>query len=275
MAGASRRHLKTLGATVRSAVQTARGRLPEWLGGRGPFVGVYPEFDAVPVTSRDHAGDNWVQLCLAEATRLRDTDALDAWQNKSRELEPIAVAIMATDEAVRVVDFGGAIGFSYLLLKRRLDASVRVEYHVVDTPQICAAGRDFFAGDPAIRFHEDTGFLDELPPGGLLTIANALQYVADWRSELASLLRYRPAYVLLTQLTAGEAEGYATLQRNIPGATLAHWIFSEQAVVDVVEGMAYSLVYRGRCQNDLNQIHHPKALRIGQFRNLLFRATRG
>jgi len=259
-------------ATLRSAIQTARARLPERLGGRGPFVGVYDSYRDVPSTSTDHAGDNWVRLCVAEATRLRDGDGLDRWQTKSRELEPVVVAMLAGDHPVQVVDFGGAVGVSYLLLKRRLH-DVRVAYHVIDTPQICGAGRELFADDPAISFHESTAFLASLPAGGLLTIANALQYVEDWRGQLRELLRFRPSHVLLTQLTAGEHAQYATLQRNIPGAAIAHWMFSERDVIELVESEGYRLLYRGRCQNDLNQIHHAEALRIGQFRNLLFHAT--
>src|SRR5438128_292706 len=109
--------------TLKSVWTELRPRLPPWLGGRGPFEGVYPGFDAIGQTD-GHNQDGWAKACLTEAARLRDTDALSGWQAKSRELEPLVVALLGRGGSVRVVDFGGAIGFSYLLLKKRLAPTI-------------------------------------------------------------------------------------------------------------------------------------------------------
>jgi putative methyltransferase (TIGR04325 family) len=257
---------------IRSVMAFARARLPAWLGGRGPFVGVYDGFGGVPAPTDGYNEDGWVSECLGEAQCLRDTDALESWQAKSRELLPIVVAMLGRSEPLRIVDFGGAIGFSYLLLKKRLSAKVALDYHVIDTPRICEAGKAFFSSASDIHFHEGDAFLDDFAPGGLLNVASSLQYVEDWRGKLRALLRYRPAYALFTQLTAGEQRTYATLQRNLPGARLAHWLFSQAEVIAAVEALGYELVYHGRCESRLNQMHHPPELRIGQYRNLLFAA---
>jgi putative methyltransferase (TIGR04325 family) len=254
---------------VRAKLLGLRPLLPTWLGGRGPFVGVHPSFDGI---GEEHGADNddWVQTCLAEASRLRDTAALERWQPKSWELEPLAVAMLGRSGPVRVVDFGGAIGFSYLLLKKRLAPAVALDYHIIETPAICEAGREFFAGDASIRFHDSDAFLDTLPPNGLLNIASSLQYVKDWREKLRSLLRWKPEWALFTQLTAGEQKTYASMQRNVPGVQLAHWFFSQSEVIAEVESNGYKLLYSGRCQNAVNQIHHEPSLQIGYYRNLLF-----
>jgi putative methyltransferase (TIGR04325 family) len=262
-----------LPVVLKSVVAATRARLPPWLGGRGPFVGVYSSFSAVPEPSNGHNEEAWVRESLDEATMLRDTDVLRTWQTKSRELEPLVVAMLGREGVVRVVDFGGAIGFSYLVLKRRLTSSIELDYHVIDTPRICAAGRQFFVGDPAIHFHESDEFLGAFAPGGLLNIASSLQYVEDWKGKLRSLVRHRPNYALFTQLTAGEHDTFAALQRNLPGARLPHWFFSQAEVIAAMESLGYRLLYQGRCESDLNQIHHPEALRIGQYRNLLFDAS--
>lgn len=247
-----------------------RARVPAKLGGKGPFVGTYASFSQVPSTNDGYNEDNWVNACLAEAAQLRDTDALDFWQLKSRELEPFVVALLAGQGPVRVVDFGGAIGFSYLLLKRRLAPELQVDYHVIDRPRICEAGRAFFANDGAIHFHESADFLKRLPPGGLLNVAGSLQYVDDWRGKLDELIAFRPRYALLTQLTAGEMPTFASLQRNMPGARVPHWFLQLDEVISHLEGLGYRLLYRGRCESRLNQIHHEPAQRIGHYRNLLF-----
>jgi len=254
---------------VRSILSAVRPHLPTWLGGRGPFVGVYDGFDGV---GAEHSAENadWVQTCLVEATRLRDTDALERWQPKSWELEPLVVAMLGRSAPVRVVDFGGAIGFSYLLLKKRLAPSVALEYHVTERREICESGRTLFAGAAWTSFHEADPFVDTLPSSGLLNIASSLQYVKDWRGKLRSLLRWKPEWALFTQLTAGEQKTYASMQRNVPGVRLAHWFFSQDEVIREVESHGYRLLYSGRCQNELNQIHHPASLRIGPYRNLLF-----
>lgn len=270
MSGRSSRSTLRAVPTLRSIVSGVRPHLPTWLGGRGPFVGVYPRFDGLATEQSAYDENGWVQACLVEATQMRDADVLEPWQPKSRELEPLVVAMLGRTGLVRVVDFGGAIGFSYLLLKKRLASTIPVEYHVIETPRICAAGREFFGGDAAITFHEDDQFLDGLPPTGLLNIASSLQYVEDWRGKLRSLLRWKPEWALFTQLTAGEQKTYASIQRNLPPLQLAHWFFSQSEVSREVESNGYRLMYSGRCQNALNQIHHPESLRIGHYRNLLF-----
>src|SRR5262249_31477111 len=113
--------------------------------------------------------------------------------------------------------------------------------------------------------------LETLPRGGLLNVASSLQYVDDWRGKLRSLVRFRPDFALFTQLTAGEQRTYACIQRNLPGATLGHWFFSLDDVIKEMESNRYRLLHHGRCQNRVNQIHHPANLRIGHYRNLLFR----
>ena len=257
-----------------SLVRELRSRLPTGLGGASPFFGRYEAFAAVPVHGQGYDQQVWIDACLAEAGRLRDTTDLDFWQRKSRELEPLVVALLARSGPIAIVDFGGAVGFSYLLLKRRLGNQVRFDYHVVEQPAVCEAGRRFFQAAADIHFHDQLDFLSTLPTGGLLNIASSLQYVDDWRGKLRGLTNWKPEIVLMTQLTAGDQPTFASAQRNLPGAILPHWFLNQAEVIEVMQQLGYECLYHSRCESPVQQPDYPQDLRIGQYRNLLFARRR-
>ena len=47
----------------------------------------------------------------------------------------------------------------------------------------------------------------------------------------------------------------------------------DASLVDYLYAEGACLLYSGRCESHLNQIHHAEELRIGQYRNLLFGAN--
>src|SRR6267143_968868 len=96
---------------------------------------------------------------------------------------------------VRVLDFGGGLGLDYLHLVASLGAACAVDYHIVETPEICREAGGLYPGDAAVRFH--TALPADLAEVDVATINTALQYVDDWAALLRALCAYRPRYVLL------------------------------------------------------------------------------
>ncbi len=101
-----------------------------------------------------------------------------------------------------------------------------------------------FADDPRLHFYTE---LPELP--GTLDIVHAgssLQYVEDWRGMLTAFAGYRPRYLVLADIPAGDIKTFVTTQ-NYYGRKIRHWIWNIREFIDVVGSMGFTLTYKTRC----------------------------
>lgn len=122
-----------------------------------------------------------------------------------------------------VLDYGGGIGPCVDPLTYQVPKGT-VEYVVVDGEQNAATARGLFP---------DIGsFTTQIPPGfkaDILLMSSALQYLANWRSDLGKALDCDPEHVVLSRLPVRDGATIAVRQRiNLNGkfqGHVWHWIF--------------------------------------------------
>ena len=252
---------------VADAYRWARGRLrPVW-------TGVYARYEDVPVSGPGFDGETWTAI-----TRTHTERALAAMRSGApvratgdRALLPrLAAETLATRGAVRVVDFGGGMGIGYIDL-RAATGPAAIEYVVVETEVVCAAGRSLFVGDPAIRFVTSLG---EAGVGAdIVYVSSALQYVPDPAALLRELARLGARYLLLVNTSSGNVPTYATAQRNVPGSVIAYWVLATTDVVEALGSLGYAPRSATASERRLTGFAVPRRYRLVRGRNLLFERT--
>ena len=157
-------------------------------------------------------------------------------------LAPVVATLMVSSEApIRVLDFGGGLGNSFFPLIASLPAPELVEFHVVETSTICRHGRERYEEYHNLHFHEvlprdENGF-------DIVHTAAALHYVEDWRKILGKFAAYKPRFILLFGLTAGEIKTFATYQ-NYYGSKVPVWFWNVNEIIDAMKGLGYELTYK-------------------------------
>lgn len=187
---------------------------------------------------------------------------------------PAAAALaLACRGRVRVLDFGGGPGAAFAALAAALPAKARVDYRIVDNPQVCRVGRARFRSDSRVRFHSS---LPALKGVDVVQAHSSFQYIEDWRDLLRALALYRAPVLAVTDLPAGAFKTYAAHQ-NYYGSRIPYWFFNLSDFVREVERNGYRLSARTRSlgrylgqYQDLPQNNYPARLRVGKSWNLLF-----
>ncbi len=245
---------------------SVRARLGRWIppalldpARRLAGLGRAPEWEYLPHGWPAADGAGWDDASVAEAQRARwprflaavagsgplgiaheqDTIARndEAAHNTVMSFGYVVARAAAGRSALRVLDWGGGVGH-YHVLARALVPGVALEWHVVDRPGTCEAGR---ALQPGVRFH------DHVPDDtfDLVLASSSLQYAEDWSAALETLARVTAGHLYVTRTPVvlqapsfvvrqrAHAHGYATAY---PG-----WFLNRDALLEVARGAGLSL----------------------------------
>lgn len=202
--------------------------------------GVYSTLRDVPA----HRGafEDEVLDDLAAATRAA-RDAQRAGADPILWHEPLTLVageMAAATRRVSVLDFGGGTGSGFVQLTAALPRDIDIHYTVIDTPQVCTAGRALFDDDPRIRFAHELSPLDRIPD--LVYVNSALQYVDDYAAALQQLAAIGAPRLLLARLQAWRGETFATAQVNLPARTFANWWIGVDEVTAILAGAGYGVI---------------------------------
>ena len=243
-------------------------------GSRGPqyvWDGVYPHLKDVPTHRADYGGE------LTDEMVATTTAALAQWNNGTKPYlwhEPFALAagaLAAPSSSIRVIDFGGGAGSGYVQLISSLPRTTSIDYLVVDSAEMCEAGRAIFAGDSRIRFAEtlpDAGSVD------LIYVNGVFPYIEDYRATLVQLAGLGAAEIFLARLAAGSNPTFASRQLNLPGRVFAYWFLSLDEVHQTLAQAGYRLACDSFVDRAYDQSNLPATHRAERFRNVLYTRAR-
>jgi putative methyltransferase (TIGR04325 family) len=211
------------------------------------WEGIYPTFREAPGDDRAFREAIWAERSRARALELKDRRRSGGLARVTTAstgycLPPI-VALAQTERArVRLLDFGGSVGFSFYGVVDVLARPEAIEYTVVDNEVVCAIGREVFHDEPRITFQA------ELPDGAFDVVhcGSSLQYVEHWASTLRTLVASKPQYLVLDDVPAGSIPTFVGLQ-NYYGKKIPHWFWNADEFVDTVtRATGYELFYKAR-----------------------------
>ena len=237
--------------------------------------GLYGSFAATGAPGTVFEGERWLSKARERLEQARQEEPASG-----EYLLPMAAAMLAGDGPLRILDFGGGVGISFLSVARTLPETVNLDYHVVESAATCAAGRQAHRDEARLHFHEELP--DDLGAVHLLHLGSVLQYVEDWRALLRRLAGQAPGHVLISDAFVGEIPPFITVQdyygEKIPFQFLNHG----ELTGFMSASLGYRLVFdcgfiptvQGHRQF-YSMENLPPECRITRGRHLLFRRTGG
>lgn len=247
------------------------------------WKGIYERFEDVPARGLGFDGETW-----NKRTTVAIKSELAAWRNDRAPppaavfrnyLLPIVTAMAGAGRTtLGILDFGGGMGASFLPLLATLSEPERIDYHIVERAEVCRAARRLYDDKPRPTFHED------MPEASLCVdivhAGSSMQYVRDWNGTLAYLAHYEPAYMLFSDLMAGDVPTFVTLQ-NYYGSAIPCWFINANEFIGTMKGLGFELLFRAPyltkylgIEGPLPMDDFPPEYRLGHSCHMLFGRSR-
>jgi putative methyltransferase (TIGR04325 family) len=214
------------------------------------WSGVYREFAEVPSAVDAFVGNIWLQKNIErgrDALRKAEGNPSPLTETRDDVLPVVAAAMLGNGRRLRILDFGGGIGLSYLKCRNSLPDGAISEFVIVEKDAMCVAGRELLEQEQTIRFTSD------LPADGeifdIVHCGSSFHYVDHWHELLERFAAYCPKYILFSDLPAADNGTFVTAQ-NFHGLPIPvrFWNF-EEFVRSLIE-IGYDLVFKSRFRGD-------------------------
>ena len=236
------------------------------------WQGIYSGLREVPKHGSGFSGDKWLAMCERYLrwvkTRGESGSTIPGEVAGRHVLLPLVVACIGGASPVRVLDFGGGLAIDYVLLAQATGGAADAEFHIVESPALVGAGARLFESDRRVHFHDRLP--TSLPPLDLVHISTALQYIDDYPALLTSLIAYRPRYVLMVDLPAGDIPTFATAQVNVRGSVIPSWFFNAGEIIALVEAAGYRVSFKAASEQQFDLGNFPVSHQLSRACHLLF-----
>jgi putative methyltransferase (TIGR04325 family) len=113
-------------------------------------------------------------------------------------LSVVTTALSANRDVLRVLDFGGACGAHFFVVKAALGHILNLRWHVVETPAMCDKARALQTDELQFFEHQEHA-VAAMDGVDLVYCSGALQYAPDPPAALAELTSHKAQYFLLTR----------------------------------------------------------------------------
>ena len=245
----------------------------------GPICeGVYKTLSDVPCFGKGFSSKQWVNQSLSKTLKLLEVGkselTIPANVVYRSSLLPFLASLFGEErEQVSILDFGGGLGITFIPVASGL-AGKALEYHIVESEIICEKGARIFKNDARIHFHPSLPEL--IKEIDIVHLGSSLQYIEDWKGLLQRLAYYRPRYILLTDLTAGDIPPFASAQ-NYYGSKIPCWFFNINEIIQHMIDLGFNLLFKSTYRNtylgeeqEFPLDNFPEELRLGNTAGVLF-----
>ena len=247
--------------------------------GHNAFSGVFNKIDEIK-NENPWIQKQWIELSnnkLVNTIKISTNAFIPASDFGGYNILPcLALNLLSQNKSCNFLDFGGGTGFTYFKIFPYLLNPDNVTYHVVDSNlELFRLGKKHaksMGKKNRILFHAKMPKKEDIQLD-ILFINTSLQYIYDYSSVLATLLGYKPQYVILTRLIAGDMKTYITSQ-NIHGKITPCIFINFQEIVDIFSKNGFKLIFKAPCKEESFEGSYnkniPKHLRIHNTANLIF-----
>jgi len=248
------------------------------------WEGIYPDFQSAVTEAKGagFSGEVYRSQSLQVATEclvaLKSEKPIPAFHKQRSTQLPLTVAMMLGDKKqVSILDFGGGLGIGYMTLAESIPADLkRIEYTIVEVPEVCQNGMDLHAGG-RVKY---TSVLPTPAKFNLIHAASSLQYIEHWQDLVAKFVAIKPEYILLSDVFAGSIKSYVTLQ-NYYESKIPHWFLNLNELLDTFNSYGYRLAMKSYStsrrldvEDTLPMTNFPEDLRLTESLHLLLQKNK-
>lgn len=156
---------------------------------------------------------------------------------------PIITSMLLSQETgqIRILDFGGGLGIAYMTLVESIPKLLnRIEYLIVENPEICEIGKNLFASYPNITFSCDIP--NDLRVD-LVYSSSCIQYVQSWNKTLIELCNLGAKHLFLSDFFSSNANSFVSLQ-NYYKSKIPHWFINLEECLEIFTSVGYELQFK-------------------------------
>jgi putative methyltransferase (TIGR04325 family) len=233
------------------------------------WEGIYASFRDVPKVGSGFSDAGYAIPTIEDTRRAilaaRNYRAVPTQVVEEDAFLPLLASVVAESNGgtLRILDFGGGAGISFVHLTSGLARRAKLDYHVVELEWACEAGRRLFADDDRIQFH--AALPETLPDIDIVLMKGVLMSVEDYAGLLKRICGYRARFLFIVNLAAGGFPTFASAQRNLPGI-IPHWFFNLDEIVRRVSSEGYALIFKGALMEQYRQDNFPESHRLEEGR---------
>jgi len=239
------------------------------------WEGIYNSFDEAPVVGDGFESERWINQNLKKIKTIIQESKNNDFIFDNLPLYTISSDLYAKNKKVKILDFGGGMGNSFVPLCSVLPDSRYVDFTVIEGQKNVIEASKIFINDNRIKF------LTKLPDDkdyDIIHIQSSLQYIENWQSLLDTLSSYKAKYFIFTDLPAGDIEKtYVTIQ-NYYESKIPYWFFKIDDIIDQMSKNAFELIFKSYFMasilgkyKKIPQKNFDGKWRIGFAKNFVFR----
>lgn len=167
----------------------------------------------------------------------------DGAKSRDYPLTPFLAALLTIRKEISVVDYGGAMGQTYLdILAKIPGVAERLSYSVVETQSVVDSVPSQIRALPGLKFLSEME--DIRDPADVVHCGSVLQYIEDWQSFFMKIIKQiQPEIFVLSDLLVGEIPSFVTAQRYYDRVTAVKCINIDE-FYKFWEQTPYALSYR-------------------------------
>ncbi len=206
--------------------------------------GTYKQWDDAPNNSGIFESDIWLDNITDTAKKMcsrYETHDAAFPVNVALDyaLPLVAGMAMPADRSLCIIDYGGGLAASYFSLVAATQGVV--DFHIVETEEVCRRGRELFGGIDGLTFQStfptQVGFVDIIHAG------SSLQYVEDYEEMLSKFASFEPQYLVLADVLAGNINSFVTTQ-DYYGKTIRVRFLNLNELLSAASKVGFTLIYQ-------------------------------
>lgn len=244
------------------------------------WEGVFNSFAETNCDLDVHADAIWInkqQNKINTQLELLENNSLSSPSAISRDY-PLAIVVailLAQQDNVNILDFGGGMGSQYLELIAKIPKAMdNIHFHVIDNDatvqNLPSKIHNFTRLTFASTLHSNNFTTD------IVHIGSTLHYIDDWQGLLQNLLSiYQPKYLILSDLLAGDIPTFVSCQLYY-GKRIPIRMFNLAEVCAFIEQFGLKNIYQALYevellgQKTLANFALPEQYRLNNTVNIIF-----
>jgi len=172
---------------------------------------------------------------------------------------------------VRIIDYGGGLGLSYMPI--RSSTEKHLDYNIVEVSKVVDKGREIYNDNSEVRFFNNIDEIVKSPD--IFYIRTSLQYAKDWKGILEKACKLGSKKIIIVDTAAGDIETFLTYQlwgdEKIP-----YWFINKKELIKKIEKHGYICTHDKISQSIEDNVSfidlkkYPESFRIKELVNLMF-----